>query len=273
MASVKNWHYLKRPDFAVGLAWAILTQGRRVLSEDAARIHHLLRTRYEGLEHIPARGPVCVVINHYSTPTHHVTFTVLAVSLGVTRQRDPSLPRAGRELAWLTQNQWPREVDGHRRHDPFTHWVFSRMERVYDLVPHSPVTGDIAGRAASLHEILRRATGRARGQEGQPQPVAIAPEGRNGPHLLEPWPGVGTMLGLLSTAGVPLLPCGISEPPEGHTVRYGPPFRLEPLRDLDRTARDQRWATTAMGHIAALLPPDMRGPYAAATLVPRTPVK
>jgi 1-acyl-sn-glycerol-3-phosphate acyltransferase len=262
VSKVKNWHYFKRPDFVVGLGLAILFQGRRTLSADAARIDRLLRTCYEGLEHIPPRGPMCVVINHYSNPTHHVTFTVLAVSLGVTRQRDPDLPPGERELAWLTQNQWPRErEDGERRHDPLTHWAFSRMEHVYGLVPHSPVTGDIAGRAASLHTILRRATGRAPGQNGHPQPVGIAPEGRNGPQLLEPWPGVGTMMGLLSAAGVPLVPCGISEPREVHTVRYGPPFRLDPLRDLDRPARDRAWATTVMRHIAALIPPAMRGPY------------
>jgi 1-acyl-sn-glycerol-3-phosphate acyltransferase len=266
VSKVKNWHYLKRPDFVFGLAAAILFQGRRVLSEDAARIHGLLQTRYEGLEHIPPRGPMCVVINHYSTPTHHVTFTVLAVSLGVTRQRDPALPPGERELAWLTQNQWPRErADGHRRHDPLTYWIFSRMERVYGLVPHSPLTGDIAGRAAALHALLRRATGRAPGQNGRPQPVALAPEGRNAPQLAEPWPGVGTMMGLLSAAAVPLVPCGISEPHEGHTVRYGPPFRLDPLRDLSRAERDRAWATTVMRHIAALLPPAMRGPYGEAS--------
>jgi hypothetical protein len=97
---------------------------------------------------------------------------------------------------------------------------------------------------------------------GRPQPVALAPEGgRNAPQLLVPWPGVGTMLGLLSAAGVPLLPCGISEPDGVHTVRYGPPFRLDPLRHLARDERDAAWATTTMRHLAAQLPPAMRGPY------------
>jgi hypothetical protein len=263
VSKVKNWHYFTQPWFVWGLGTAILFKGRRRLSDDARRLHErLLHTHYEGLEHIPAQGPLGVVINHYSNPTHHVTWTVLAVSYGITSRRDPTLTEPEREVAWLTQNQWPREVNGQRQHDPWTHWVFSRLERVYNLVPHSPLTGDVAGRAASLHEILRRATGRAPGQAGRPQPVALAPEGgRNAPQLLVPWPGVGTMLGLLSAAGVPLLPCGISEPDGVHTVRYGPPFHLDPLRHLARDERDAAWAATTMRHLAAQLPPAMRGPY------------
>ena len=263
MSKVHNWRYFTQPRFVLGLGTAMLFNGRRRLSDDARRIdRRLLHTHYEGLEHIPPRGPMCVLINHYSTPVHHVTWTVLAVSYGVTSRRDPALPELERELTWLTQNQWPRERDGQRVHSPWTYHVFTRLERVYGLVPHSPVSGDVAGRAASLHEILRRATGRAPGAEGHPQPVAIAPEGgRNKDVLVEPWPGVGTMIGLLSAAGVPLVPCGISEPGEVHTVRFGPAFRLEPLRHLDREARDHQWADTVMGRIAPLLPAAMRGSY------------
>src|SRR5690349_16698350 len=111
MSKVKNWHYLTLPRFAVGLGLAILLQRRRRISADAQRIHErLLKSRYEGLEHIPATGPMCVVVNHYSNPTHHVTWMVLAVSYGVTSRRDPSLTETEREVAWLTQDQWPREV-------------------------------------------------------------------------------------------------------------------------------------------------------------------
>jgi hypothetical protein len=60
---------------------------------------------------------------------------------------------------------------------------------------------------------------------------------------------------------VPLLPCGISEPDGVHTVRYGPPFHLDPLRHLARDERDAAWAATTMRHLAAQLPPAMRGPY------------
>ena len=59
-----------------------------------------------------------MVINHYSTPVHHVTWTVLAVSSAVTRQRDPSLSEQEREVAWLTQDQWPQQRGERKRHDP-----------------------------------------------------------------------------------------------------------------------------------------------------------
>jgi 1-acyl-sn-glycerol-3-phosphate acyltransferase len=111
---------------------------------------------------------------------------------------------------------------------------------------------------------------------GSGKPVLIAPEGGRShqPGMRRALPGVAYLADL---AQVPIIPVGISGATDNFfdraihgkrpmlEMRIGPPLRLPPVEgkgEARRLAR-QRNADQIMLHIAALLPPEYQGVYAA----------
>lgn len=105
------------------------------------------------------------------------------------------------------------------------------------------------------------------------QPLGVFPEGRRsreGP-MRRARPGIGF---LASRSGVPVVPIGLTGTRESHlgiprgpeaVVRVGRPFRLAELA-LPAAADDQAVADAIMSRVAALLPEEMHGYYAAAVV-------
>jgi len=79
--------------------------------------------------------------------------------------------------------------------------------------------------------------------------------------LIEAMPGTGMFLASLSKRGIPVLPAGTYEDDGALTVRFGPPFAIEPPDTADREERDRLAREQVMANIGRLLPRHMWGPY------------
>lgn len=191
------------------------------------------RLRTEGLENIPTEGPVLLACNHV-----HWT-DIPFISLRVKR---------------ITHYMAKAELFG----VPILGWVMTSLGTF-------PVRrGERDREALKLAENLLK----------MGEVVTVFPEGhRSKSGVLQiGHPGVALMA--LHT-GVPVVPVGISGTQRvlrlgfryglfrpTVTVRYGKPFRLRSVGK--RVTRDElaRGTEVIMGNMAALLPPEMRGPYA-----------
>ncbi len=198
----------------------------------------LARVRVEGLEHIPREGPLLIVCNHASNADGLLIIGFV-------------LPRLGRPL------HWPGKEEA--LHWPVLGWTM-RGNGVFGI-----------RRGAGDLEAFR--TARKYLDEGRI--LAIFPEGTRSPTgALQDAKEGATVLALRS--GAPILPIGIAGSheawPKGRllprigrriTLRVGEPFHLEAAA-RGAARRDAMPAATRelMCHIAALLPPDLRGAYA-----------
>ena len=190
-----------------------------------------------GLQNVPRNGPFILVANHCS-------------------QADPPLLgwavgyRAGRVIHFMAKEEM--------RHWPIVGWLAARSGVFF-------IRRGEADRVAQREALGLLARGEA---------IAVFPEGtrsRNG-HLQQGKPGAA-LLALRS--GVPLLPVGIAGthrlfragrgPRRSRmTIRIGETLQIErrPRGRLDR-ALLANTTQRAMAAIAALLPPDQRGAFAA----------
>jgi len=190
----------------------------------------LLRIRVTGLEYVPPRGPVIVAFNH-------------------TIFLDP--PLLGTYI--------PRRLVPLAKIEAFSIPVIGPLIRWYGSIP---IRRGAADRRA-LHEALTA----LRNGYG----LIIAPEGTRSPNhqLLRPRAG---LVFIAWRSGAPVLPVGISGVGRfWHNLsrlrrtdvelRIGPPFRFVcDQRKPSRQAMEQM-AEEAMYRLAALLPPEQRGPY------------
>lgn len=205
----------------------------------------------EGLEHIPCSGAFVLTANHYVQPGLPIWWVVFAATAAVGHPvhwiATAELTFPGHPLGWILR--------------PASRWALKEIERIYEFTsmpPMPPRAQDVELRARSIRRVLRfvRRHPDAR--------VGLLPEGKDTPGgvlSLAP-PGSGRFALLLSQAGLLTLPAGIAERDGSLVVRFGPAYRLR----LDDPAgsseeRDARAAGEWMAHIAALLPPDLRGPY------------
>jgi hypothetical protein len=136
--------------------------------------------------------------------------------------------------AWtFPESRWRR-----RYVTPVTRWLFGRLAQVYGFVPMPPMPPDpheVEARAAAVLRTIRLAR-RIAPLGGM---IGLAPEGRDVlPGEKDPVPeGVGTFIGLLVQAGLPVLPVGVGESGGRYCVSFGSPF--EPEISRDRRQRDR----------------------------------
>jgi 1-acyl-sn-glycerol-3-phosphate acyltransferase len=243
---------------------AVLRGRPRSLAADSARILLAFQPPpvIEGRENIPSRQAFVLVGNHFQAPGLWVGMVCLAITRAVAEARAPG----GQELHWLGLSDWRwLQFRGRWLPNPLTAVVFPRALRVWGCVPTPSDPADVAGRARALRQILKYLGRRGPHAAGEPQPVAIFPEGTGTIALEEARPGSGAFVQRLSAHGFPVLPVGQWQRDDGRIViRFGQPFALgEPALGSGLSLDD--WARQKMmARVGSLLPPELWGVYAAA---------
>ncbi len=201
--------------------------------------------------HIPEEGPFVFVANHYERPGLKVFWGGMLAANAIFERR-----RKQRTLHWLMTSEWYNYKLGGIIPVPVwaLRWLFRRIANVYSLVivPRSPRR--VMGRAAAMRSILEVV-------EKQRAPIGLYPEGVGEDVLIEAMPGTGLFLASLSKRGIHILPAGVYEEDGALTVRFGPPFTVQPPTGPDRDERDRVAREQVMANIGRLLPRPMWGPY------------
>jgi 1-acyl-sn-glycerol-3-phosphate acyltransferase len=192
----------------------------------------LSRSRAEGLENLPARGPYILVSNHMSMADIPLGYTYVG----------------GEHLAGWVAEKW--------RTNPLL-WPILRMARGIFIRRGEVDRGALEAAASWLRE------GKI---------FALAPEGtrsRDG-RLQRGKTGAAYLAQLADVPLVPVAVIGTERAiyslfrlrrPE-LTLRVGRPFRLPPPSSAERSSELRRHTDEIMCRIAALLPPHNRGVYA-----------
>ncbi len=207
------------------VAGSVLVLRRRSFAADALRAAGTLRppALYECTRHIPERGPLLVVHNHYNAPEYMAWWNVLLMSAAIARQRAPD---ADREVHWVMTAAWSGEGDGWRTRamTAASGWTFARVARVFGFInmpPMPPRPDQAVARAKSVLQTVRLARQLAR-SGGM---IGLTPEGQDHPGGFGQFPpGSGEFIALLVEAGLPILPCGIGQQESRARVRFGPVF-------------------------------------------------
>ena len=236
-------------------SWA--TRRPRALGLDAAWLFRgrTPAPRIVGEEHIPTTGVFVAVMNHSEAPGLRVWWPALLVSSAVATRRGETPP-----LRWLIADRFFRtRWRGVPIPDAVVAWAFRQVAHAYALIivsRNSPHARAVALRQAS----------RALGDPVAPRPLGVTPEAAlaSGGVLATPAPNSALALAWLSRGAIPLVPVAVSEDAAGRlTAHIGEPFTL-PWSVL-RAARAEQEVLTrrVMDALAALLPRELRGPFAA----------
>lgn len=238
----------------IGFGIDLLLGRPRSFARDAVRVLAVnpFPRRVEGLERVPAEGAFVLTMNHYSRRGLRPYHCAMVVSAALLERR-----RGQPEVRWA----FTSELRGQRL-GPLPlplwliRWTFRRVARVYGLVVLPRPEEMVMGRAAALRRLLR--------ELGQ-APVGLTPEGERGTgRLVEPPPGSGLFLALLSQQGYPVLPVGVWEEGETLVVRFGCPYSVALERGLSREEQDRLAREQVMVAIGRLMPRELWGAYAAA---------
>lgn len=245
-------HYRFRISYVLRFLVPMILGGERDLASDIAGTLLAARPRPRVIDdhYVPGEGPFVLVANHYERPGLKVFWGGMLASYAVAQRRGKA-----KALRWLMTSEWYSYRLG-----PvpipvwFLRWLFRRIAAVYGLVIVPRAAERAVGRAAAMRSILQ-VVGRQR------EPIALFPEGVGKGDLVEPQPGTGAFLLVLSRRGIPILPAALFEEEGALTVRFGPPFQIRiPERgkkgDRDRLARGQ-----VMVNIGRLLPRHLWGAY------------
>jgi len=235
------------------VVWDALILRPRSLAHDARQAVVGLSPELKvlGSERIPARGPCLVTCNHYSRPGFGAWWLALAIEAAVAARRAPG---ADPEIRWVMTAAWTFPESRWRRRilTPATRWAFDRAAQVYGFVtmpPMPPDPSEVEARAVAVRRTVRLA--RQAAQAGGI--VGLAPEGQDVPGRLgQPPRGTGAFIALLVSAGLPVLPVGVTERRGRLSVSFGPLF--VPEIPASRIERDLAVAQQVMAAIAQQLP-------------------
>jgi len=234
------------------VAWTALCGGRRSFRRDALRCTSGLALEVRGAENIPQAGPAVVVVNHYHRPGFGAQWIALAVS-SVTPV----------EIHWAMTGAWTDKGDlGAASRTWVSPFFLPRLARVYgftSMPPMPPHPHEVGARAEAVRHFLQAA-------RRTPAPIlGVSPEGQDNPAggLMRPHPGVGRMLALLAGMGYSFIPVGVREDAAALLLVFGPPLHLDLPGGRSVEQRDRQTSDRVMEAIAALLPAELRGPYAA----------
>ena len=235
------------------LALTVLRGARRSFGADA-RLALAANPAYRviGLECIPQSGPLLVTINHYSRPGFGAWWSALTVSA--------HLPEP---MHWIMTAEWTlvRSL-GEQLLSWGSFWALPRIARVYgftSMPPMPPRPQDAHARGNAVRHVFAHL-------RTYPQAVvALSPEGRSIPneHLGWPPPGAGRFILHLARHTGRVLPVGVCDLDGQICVRFGPVYSIDLPAALVPAEQDRWAARQVMQHIAALLPLEMHGEFAA----------
>ncbi len=237
----------------LGLGWQVLAGGRRSFAADARACLDCLQPPLQvlGREHIPARGPALIVVNHYHRPGFDAWWIALAITSVVPV-----------EMHWVMTDEltfpgkWYAALG-----QAGSRWLLGRLARIYGFTampPMPPRPGDVTRRALAVRRLVAYA------RQHPDAVLGLAPEGRDIPNggLGWPPPGAGRLIALLAELGFPITPVGAYERDGAFWLHFGPAFQLQVPPDLSATEKDRFVARTVMTAIARLLPEPLKGEFA-----------
>lgn len=244
----------------------LLGQARPLRSDFRAMLQSLpTMPRVEGADHIPCEAFIAIV-NHYHRPDLPAMWPIVAAVLAISDRRHAcGLPPATVVIAtqWTFPDRLRQATIGMG-----SRWLFDRIIRAYGLLGMEPPTlgnAAIERRARSV----RRTVEAARMAKERRGAIVIAPQGGDaeGGAMTRPPGGAGRFLALLGATGVRFLPVGAWAEGEQIIVSVGESYCLsDALRaacqDRAKDEQDECVLRVAMGRVASLLPPPLRGYYA-----------
>ena len=169
---------------------------------------------FEGLERLPASPRLVLAANHYQRPGLWILHTAAVLTQALVRRYGPADP----PVRWIVTANWPPIRLGPWRIPSPGDWLLPRVAEVLQCYPVSFAGQNPAFTARSVRRILKDArTSKAA--------IGIFPEGVAGSAgtLTEPLPGVDRFLAHLAKAGLPVVPCGVSEAGR-FVIRFGDPL-------------------------------------------------
>jgi len=199
-----------------------------------------------GLEHLPESGPCLVVANHFNGPGVWVGLPAALLSAVIGRARPDATVRGVGVAAYHDARLWGIV--------PIPEWlteaIFCRFYAVYGIIRMPNMPAGAQRRSTAARAVLKALS---RGDV-----VLLFPEGGNVSQFImrRIQIGVGNLVALAGRAGVPIVPGAVTVDADGRfCVCLGPA--------ITTGGRSGRELEDAIGaHIAEMLPPELRGPYA-----------
>ena len=247
--------YPLRFSLILRFAWATLWGRRRDLPADIAAALAAVRPPPQARNdhYVPAEGSFVLVLNHYERSGLKVFWSGCLASHAVAQRR-----ARHKAVRWLMTSEWYNARLGPIPVPVLVwRWLFRRLGYVYGLVivPRAAERG--VGRAAAMRTMLNIV-------RGSDEPIGLFPEAVGRGRLIQPPPGLGSFLLLLSSHGLPILPAGAFEEDGRLTVSFGPPFHIDVPRSASRAEKERLAGQQVMVAIGRLLPEELWGVYAAA---------
>jgi len=234
---------------------ALLSKTPRSIIEDSALAVSVLPQppHVTGTEHIPRHGSFVLVANHYQRRDLWIGWSGAVLIDAIAKQRDIHMRFVTTDRARIG-----------RVTIPGTRWLIERVAAVWDLVLVTPpaITRNKAD-ASSRYTLLRILRSLKR-TDGHAICIGFMPEGDEGnTHgLIEALPGSGRALSALSAQNLPLVPAAVWEEDSRLCAAFGEPFTLAtPPANTSSQTLDCWVRNRTMHHIAALLPPALRGKF------------
>jgi len=207
--------------------------------------------RLLGEENIPQSGPVLITFNHYYRHGFRAWWLALAIAAVVPQEIHFGMTN---ELTY--PGKWYAPLGR-----VLSRWLLNRLAKMYGFTgmpPMPPREKDVKARAEAVRAMLTYA------REHQDAILALAPEGEdNTPNGVLAWPapGAGRFIGLLASAGYPILPVGAYEENGEFCLCFGKMVELKTPTGKSPEERDRMNALQVMQSIARLLPEGLRGEF------------
>lgn len=191
----------------------------------------------EGLEHLPESPRFVLAANHYQRPGLWILHTAAVLTQALVQRYGPADP----PVRWIVTANWPPWRIGPWALPSPGDWLLPRVADVLQCYPVSFAGNNPEFTARSVRRILKDA-------RTSQTAIGIFPEGVAGSagKLTAPLPGVDRLLSHLGKAGLPLVPCGVSEAGR-FVIRFGVPIAA------GEVASSADAAGLAMGRIGDLL--------------------